>query len=244
MKARSSSLERMVVVPRRLGGELRFWLIVAFIALIIVLIGFSIGSVFGEKFGLTQWQKLRNVEQMIVEFEQYTVSQEQELARLRIGAEIDRQALEEVRLTVVEKEHELAALSKEIGFYQELMSGSTTERGLTFHGLSLARVGLENQYRYKLVLKQLASRHNLLTVGIKMSVQGERNGELVTMDFSQISPMFKQAEEIVKFRYFVNFEGLIDLPEGFDPATVSVLARRVGTSQKIETALPWQVEEK
>ena len=115
---------------------------------------------------------------------------------------------------------------------------------MTLHDLSLARVGLENQYRYKLVLKQLASRHNLLTVGIKMSVQGERNGELVAMDFSQISPMFKQAEEIVKFRYFVNFEGVIDLPEGFDPATVSVFARRVGTSQKIETTLPWQVEEK
>ena len=56
--------------------------------------------------------------------------------------------------------------------------------------------------------------------------------------------MFKQTEEIVKFRYFVNFEGVIDLPEGFDPATVSVFARRVGTSQKIETTLPWQVEEK
>jgi hypothetical protein len=36
---------------------------------------------------------------------------------------------------------------------------------------------------------------------------------------------------------------LIDLPEGFDPATVTVLARHVGTSQKIETALPWQIEE-
>jgi hypothetical protein len=244
MKARNSSLERMVVVPRRLGGELRFWLIVAFIALITVLIGFSIGSAFGEKFGLTQWQELRDAEQIIVELEQQTVSQEDELARLRIGAEIDRQALEEVRLTVVEKEHELAALSKEIGFYQELMSNSTAERGLTFHGLSLTREGLENKYRYKLVLKQLASRHNLLTVGIKMSVQGERDGELVTVDFSQISPTFKQAEEMVKFRYFVNFEGLVDLPEGFDPATVNVFARRVGTSQKIETALPWQVEEK
>ena len=244
MKARSSSLERMVVVPRRLGSDIGFWLTVAFIMLIIVLIGFTIGSVFGEKFGLTQWQKLRDAAQIIVGFEQQTVSQEDELARLRIGAEIDRQALEEVRLTVVEKERELAALSKEIGFYQELMSNSTAERGLTFHGLSLTREGLENKYRYKLVLKQLASRHNLLTVGIKMSVQGERDGELVTVDFSQISSTFKQAEEMVKFRYFVNFEGLVDLPEGFDPATVNVFARRVGTSQKIETALPWQVEDK
>jgi hypothetical protein len=244
MKPKNSSLERMVVVPRRLGGELSFWLIVAFIALIIAFIGFSTGTIFGEKFGLAQWQNLRGAQQDIIEYEQYTASQEEELARLRVGAEIDRQALEEVRLTVVEKEHELAALNKEIGFYQELMSGSPAERGLTFHGLSLTRVGLENQYKYNLVLKQLASRHNLLTVGIKMNVQGERNGELATVDFSQISPTFKQAEEIVKFRYFVNFEGVIDLPEGFDPATVNIIARRVGTSQKIETALPWQIEEK
>lgn len=244
MKARSSSLERMVVVPRRLGSEIGFWLTVAFIMLIIVLIGFTIGSVFGEKFGLTQWQKLRDAAQIIVGFEQQTVSQEDELARLRIGAEIDRQSLEEVRLTVVEKEHELAALSKEIGFYQELMAHSTAERGLTFHGLILTREGFENKYRYKLVLKQLASRHGLLTVGIKMSVQGERDGELVTVDFSQISATFKQAEKIVRFRYFVNVEGLVDLPEGFAPATVNISARRVGTSQKIETALPWQVEEK
>jgi hypothetical protein len=244
MKARSSSLERMVVVPRRLGSDIGFWLTVAFIMLIIVLIGFTIGSVFGEKFGLTQWQKLRDAAQIIVGFEQQTVSQEDELARLRIGAEIDRQSLEEVRLTVVEKEHELAALSKEIGFYQELMAHSTAERGLTFHGLILTREGFENKYRYKLVLKQLASRHGLLTVGIKMSVQGERDGELVTVDFSQISATFKQAEKIVRFRYFVNVEGLVDLPEGFAPATVNIFARRVGTSQKIETALPWQVEEK
>jgi hypothetical protein len=77
-----------------------------------------------------------------------------------------------------------------------------------------------------------------------MNVQGKRNGELVTLDFAQISATFKQTEEIVKFRYFVDFEGVIDLPEGFDPATVNILARRVGTSQKIETGLPWQVEEK
>ena len=64
------------------------------------------------------------------------------------------------------------------------------------------------------------------------------------MDFSQISATFKQAEKIVRFRYFVNVEGLVDLPEGFAPATVNIFARRVGTSQKIETALPWQVEEK
>jgi hypothetical protein len=94
-----------------------------------------------------------------------------------------------------------------------------------------------------LVLKQLSSKHNLLTVGIKMSVQGRRNGELVTVDFSQISASFKQAEEMVKFRYFVDFKGVIDLPEGFDPATVNILARRVGTSQKIDIELPWQVEE-
>jgi hypothetical protein len=244
MKPKNSSLERMVVVPRRLGGEFSFWLIVAFIALIIAFIGFSTGTIFGEKFGLAQWQNLSGAEQDIIEYEQYTASQEEELARLRIGAEIDRQALEEVRLTVVEKEHELAALNKEIGFYQELMSSSTAERGLTFHGLSLTRVGLENQYKYNLVLKQLASRHNLLTVGIKMNVQGKRNGELATVDFSQISPAFKQAEEIVKFRYFVDFEGVIDLPEGFDPATVNIIARRVGTSKKIEIGLPWQIEEK
>jgi hypothetical protein len=105
MKPKNSSLERMVVVPRRLGGEFSFWLIVAFIALIIAFIGFSTGTIFGEKFGLAQWQNLRGAEQDIIEYEQYTASQEEELARLRIGAEIDRQALEEVRLTVVEKEH-------------------------------------------------------------------------------------------------------------------------------------------
>jgi hypothetical protein len=48
---------------------------------------------------------------------------------------------------------------------------------------------------------------------------------------------------VVKFRYFVDFKGVIDLPEGFDPATVNILARRVGTSQKIDIDLPWQVEE-
>jgi hypothetical protein len=244
MKARNSSLERMVVVPRRIGGEPVFWLIAALIALIVVLVGFGAGMIFGEKFALVQWQKLRGAEQTIIEYEQHTASQAEELARLSIGSAIDRKAAEQVRVAVVEKEYQLAALNKEISFYQELMSGSTAERGLTFHDLTLTSAGIDNQYRYKLVLKQLASRHNLLTVGIKMNVQGEQNGELITMDFAQISPMFTQAEEIVKFRYFVNFEGLIDLPEGFDPATVTVFAHRVGTSKKIETALPWQIEEK
>jgi hypothetical protein len=243
MKPRNSSLERMIVVPRRLGGKLSFSLIAAFLAMLIVVIGFGTGAIFGEKFGLVQWQNLRGAEQTIIKYEQYSAGQDAELARLRVGAEVDRQALEEVRLIVVEKERELAALNKEVGFYQELMSGSTAERGLTFHGLSLTRVGLSNKYKYNLVLKQLSSKHNLLTVGIKMSVQGRRNGELVTVDFSQISASFKQAEEMVKFRYFVDFKGVIDLPEGFDPATVNILARRVGTSQKIDIELPWQVEE-
>ncbi len=245
MKKNKTPLERMVVVPRKPGGQWAFYLAAVFSVLVILAIGFGVGMVFGEKFALLQWKELRESREAVVNYEARVSEQDAELARLRVGAEIDRQSSEELRLSVVAKEHELADLSEEIGFYHELMASSPSERGLSLHHLVLTATDKPNVYKYKLVLKQLASRHNLLTVAVKMSLNGSINNVATSLDFSEISPIFESSEHVVRFRYFINVEGELELPQGFQPSVVVFSARTVGgKSQNIASEIEWAVKER
>ena len=83
---------------------------------------------------------------------------------------VDRQATEELRLTIKDLRDEVAAVTEEVTFYKSLMSPSSLARGLQIAEFDVATTGEINQFTYHLLLTQVESRRDWIQGDIRIEV--------------------------------------------------------------------------
>lgn len=167
----------------------------------------------------------------------------QDLENARLGNELDGKVLEDVRLQVTDLRTQIADLEEENQFYRNLMAPSENRRGLTFGTVEIGYVDQTRTYRYKVVLQQLATNHDLLNGTLDFNIVGRQNGELVVLPLSSVSDDVDSNNIKLRFRYFQNVEGTLVLPEGFEPARIDLEARSTTPrTSTVEKRLEWLVQ--
>lgn len=168
----------------------------------------------------------------------------QEVANLSLGAEVDRQASEGVRNEVLSLKSEIATLQKDIRFYRGLMSPTGSEQGLTIGSLDVLATGVPRQYQYKLVVQQLAVRHTQINGSLQFKIVGRRGEQLVTLPLKDVSDNVTSEQIKLRFKYFQTFEGRINLPAGFEPERIELIAKSAGKDAAVvEKKFGWLVQE-
>ena len=169
---------------------------------------------------------------------------EQELVNMRQGARVDRDSAEHVRGTLLEREARIAELEEEIGFYRNLMAPTATENGLSIRTLSLQPTNDTRVFEYRLVVQQLAKKHNLLKGSLRVDIRGMQNGEPAILSLKELSEQVNDAQIRLRFKYFQNIEGELRLPEGFEPVGIDISARSTAPqAAHIEKHFEWLVQE-
>lgn len=182
----------------------------------------------------------RKLENSLVE----TKELQQTLTNIELGAEVDRQASEDVRQEVLTLKEEIAALEEENSFYKGLMAPSENRRGLTIGSVELLNTDRPRSYRYKVVLQQLATRHNLLSGTLTFDVQGYLNGVETSFPIGEISEQYSGNSIKLRFKYFQNVAGELELPEGFEPQEIKLVAKSTGNNATtVEKRFGWLVQE-
>mgnify|MGYP001260796721 CR=1 FL=1 len=160
-----------------------------------------------------------------------------------LGAEVDRRSLEEVRQQVIELKAQIATLEEENKFYRNLMAPDGNQRGLNFGPVEIVHTDRPRTYRYKVVMQQLATHHEVLTGTLQFSVVGRQEGELRVLPLSQLSSTVDSTNIKLRFKYFQNIEGELVLPEGFEPERIELEARSTGNNATvIEKRFAWLVQ--
>ena len=234
---------RMVVVPHRpFKRFLRYFLLVVFFVLTVA-----------ASFFLGQWravddytntltehrvykQQLANTQ---VEFEQL----QQQKANLALGSEVDRKANEELRAEIVKLKSQLASLEQDNNFYRELMSPKPTDRGIVIDIPSVESISAQ-QYKYNLVVKQIAAQHNTVSGYLEFVLVGTENNKPVKLALMDISETIKAKRLKLSFKYFQRFQGEITLPEGFEPQGIELkLVAQRPKSLVIDKKFGWAISE-
>lgn len=167
----------------------------------------------------------------------------QQVANLQLGSEVDRHASEDVRAEVIDLKAQIAGLEEDITFYKGLMSPSANKRGLTIGSLNVLATETPRRYQYKLVLQQLATRHQLLTGYLNVNVVGRQDGVQVTLPLKDLNEQLSQVNIKLRFKYFQNFSGEMQLPEGFEPIRIELLAKSTGKNAvTVEEKFGWLVQ--
>ncbi len=167
----------------------------------------------------------------------------QQLANIRLGSEVDRQSVDDIRAIVREQKQTIARLTEEVGFYHGLMSPTEREKGLSIRGWELSSGSKPDTYQYKLVLQQLALKHRVLKGSVSVRVVGVKAGVEKTYSLLELGGKPGASEIKLRFKYFQNIEGELQLPAGFEPQRIDVVAKASTPKvAKVEKHYSWVVQ--
>jgi len=165
------------------------------------------------------------------------------LVGLQAGAEIDRDSLAQVRATVASERERVARLEHEITVFKSLMDSSVKTVGLAVYGFEAIPGAREDSFHYRLTLLQRSDELRNIKGEVEVALVDALG---VSHPLTRLDRARSNTTMTFKFRYFEVFEGEMDLPEGFEPVKVHVVASSTGRERyRIDRELEWQpLEEK
>lgn len=179
----------------------------------------------------------------LVESEQARQYSEQQLANLSTGAAVDRQAVGEVRAIIKEQRQQIAELKEEIGFYKGLMSPTERERGLSIRGWEVYPTAHPQRFQYKLLIQQLAVKHQVLKGSVSVVITGREGDIEKSINLAGLSAAGMASNVPLRFKYFQNIEGELEIPVGFVPHQVALVARATKPKKvQVEKRYGWIVQ--
>ena len=159
--------------------------------------------------------------------------------------EVDRQALEMVRSEIASQKEKIANLEEGLRFYRGLMAPGEGAQGLSLRPLELVALEEPGRYRFRIVAQQEALKHTLLKGQLYAEVVGVQEQEQVSYPLAELSEDIEEGTTTLRFRYFQAIEGELNLPPGFEPRSVSLVASaRAPRKMEVRESYHWQVQER
>ncbi|WP_297527631.1 DUF6776 family protein [Thiohalobacter sp.] len=168
---------------------------------------------------------------------------ERSLALLQRARQVDEAAYAEIRRDRAALEQQIHDLQKELTFYRGIMAPETSRIGLQAQGFVVEPIpGLENGYRFRLVLVQIKKNDRVASGRVRLAVTGQQGGAAKTLEQADISADASRDFKY-RFRYFQNIQGEWRFPPGFVPerVTVKAIPSRRG-ADPLEWTFEWPAE--
>jgi hypothetical protein len=216
----------------------------------IVLIAGSMQGVFwfGKRNGVVGYDRALN--DLAETSHKLSVAQEaeqvlrQEIANATLGTEVDRRSVESVRLELMALKTQVAELEEENQFYRNLMSPEIEQRGLSFGQVELFTSDKPRAFRFKVLIQQLTAQHEQVKGVLNFFVVGKLEGKPKTFSLHELSPEIGTANIKLNFTYFQKFQGVLTLPDGFEPQSLELKASANGdNATAIDKHFDWSVRD-
>ena len=220
--------------------RIRLWL--GFGAVGLLLVGLAIGSYGSLSLSMDSALENRRLRQQVVVQAQELEALKQWKTDNETRQEIDAAALELVRQELATQQETIAELEKGVHFYRSLMAPEDQADGLSVRSVDIlpSRGG---RYPFRILVQQSARKHDLLTGTLKITVNGQQDGESISYNLSDLSDQVPNPDIRLRFKYFQAIDGELELPAGFVPRTVSASARSVKPRRSVvNKEFSWAVQ--
>ncbi|WP_422132637.1 DUF6776 family protein [Endozoicomonas sp. ALD040] len=170
----------------------------------------------------------------------------QKLVILERTSKVDREAANSIRSVIRDLEDEKALLSKDLAFYKSILAPEDSAEGIRLYAFDLLQGEEKNQYRFRMVVSQVARDNPFLKGTLNVFVKGVKDGKKESLSLMELAGMEKS--QALGFRYFQSFPENRDyinltLPDGFKPEKVMVSIKvKSGAVRSLTNILDWQEE--
>ncbi|AJQ97614.1 hypothetical Protein YC6258_05586 [Gynuella sunshinyii YC6258] len=160
------------------------------------------------------------------------------------GAEVDRVASQKNQQTIKVLKDQVASLQEEVTLYKGIMAPANNSSGLRIQEMSITSTTDLSRFRYKLMLTQVGDNSRYIQGFVEVSILGQSNGEKQTIPLKDISEEVDKTDIKFRYRYFQEIRGELNLPEGFTPEQIQVVAQATGNkTARVEKLYDWKALE-
>ena len=102
----------------------------------------------------------------------------------------------------------------------------------------------DGRFKYRWVARQKTVKMQTLSVYSDMWILGMQNGEAVSLSVDTLDDQVKKLPIKLEFKYFSINQGIIQLPEGFEPEQVRITLRYTWMKEaQSDQKFDWKIEE-
>lgn len=228
-----------IVINYRPGQK--YWLLASVIVIFVGIL--YLGKLWGTIVSSQELAQIERLQTKAVELKAQLAEKAGELTRVALSAEVDAAALEKSRLGMIGLQRQIYQRDEELKLYRELLQDNNQPKGLSVGGLSL--VALEDgRIRYRWVARQKTAKMKTLSVYAEMWVLGRQGEEEVSLSLADLDEEVKRLPIKLEFKYFSINQGILKLPEGFEPEQVRVALRYTWMDKtQFDQKFDWEIEE-
>lgn len=224
--------------PRRRG-----WVIGAVLLLALLMYGmYELGRYRGGYNQLAELQRRSELTERISTLEQENEKLRIIAADAQLARDVERKAYAEVEKTLEDLQAQVLRHREELAFYRGIVSPDDGIGGLRIQSFHVLPGGVEHHYRLRLVLVQSLRQDAVVSGGVSIQIEGVQDGAPKVLLLADAGVKTRADGQLpFQFRYFQNLEEDLQLPERFEPRSVTVEVR-AGRAEPVRQSYPWQIE--
>ncbi len=158
-----------------------------------------------------------------------------------VARRVDREGYKQVERSLGDMQSQIARLNQDLSFYRGLVQPGSSI-GVKVQRLQIVPEAAAGQYRLKFILMQVGKPDKPVNGNTVISVDGLNGGKPLNLSFARISPKGRVSLSY-SFRYFQDFDELLQLPPGFDATRVNVeIHSGRDASRSFRQAFVWKTQ--
>lgn len=233
-------IERKPVVINYRPSHL-YWSLFIVVAVVVALL--FLGKLWGTF--VSEWELAEKAELEIraEALETKLFDQTAELSRIKLSADVDTAALEKSRKEMMGLQRQIYQRDQELKLYRELLQDNDQPNGLSVSDVNLVVMD-DGRIRYRWVARQKTAKMQTLSVYADVWIIGIQNDKEVSLPLNELDDQVSRLPIKLEFKYFSINQGILQLPEDFEPEKVRVTLRytwmdKTQSDQKFD----WKIEE-
>jgi hypothetical protein len=228
-----------IVITYRPGQG--YWLVGGL--LVVVIVALFLGRYWGSKVFDREMLEKVELEKRTTQLEAELIENNRNLSRIKLSAEVDAVALENTRQEMIGLQRQIYRRGEELKLYQELLQDKNQPKGLSVSDLNLVAMD-DGRFKYRWVARQKTVKMQTLSVYSEIWILGMQGDQEVSLPLDMLDDQVKKQPIKLEFKYFSINQGIVQLPEGFEPEQVRITLRytwmkEVQSDQKFD----WKLEE-
>ena len=232
--------ERKPIVITYKPGQ-AYWVLGAILVIIITVL--FLGRYWGSKVFDKEMIEKVQLEVRTVDLEAQVLESNRNLGLIKLSAEVDAVALENTRQEMIVLQRQIYRRGEELKLYQDLLQDNNQPKGLSVSDLNMVAMD-DGRFKYRWVARQKTVKMQTLSVYSDMWILGMQNGEAVSLSVDTLDDQVKKLPIKLEFKYFSINQGIIQLPEGFEPEQVRITLRYTWMKEaQSDQKFDWKIEE-
>jgi len=169
--------------------------------------------------------------------------QRDQLEAAEVARRVDQEGYKQVNKSLGDMQSQIARLNQDLSFYRGLVQPDSIIH-VKVQQMQIVPEAAAGQYRLKFVLMQTGKPDKEVAGNAVLTLDGLMKGRPSSLAYAQVAPN-RRVSLAYSFRYFQDYDELIQLPSGFEPTRVAVeihSGRDRDLSHSFRQAFVWKAQ--